>query len=177
MLVGRSVRIRPGHPDDAPRLQAILAEPSVSRWWGEPAPVAAIETDLRGGDSAVLLVMEIDGKVAGGIQYEEENEPMYRHAGIDICLGDRFQGQGAGTEAVGLLARFLFEPGDVVIVVGQDGLVANVAKYLDGQPVIGINKYRVADGDDGGHRGQPRRPGRVAPAAEPEPGRLRQPAR
>jgi hypothetical protein len=25
------------------------------------------------------------------------------------------------------------------VVVGQDGLVANVAKYLDGQPVIGIN--------------------------------------
>ena len=109
VLVGRHVRIRPGHPGDAPRLQAILAEPAVSRWWGEPAPVAAIETDLRGGDSAVLLVMEIDGQVAGGIQYEEQNEPMYRHAGIDIYLGDRFQGQGAGTEAVGLLARFLFE--------------------------------------------------------------------
>ena len=37
------------------------------------------------------------------------------------------------------LARFLFAPDDMVIVVGQDGLVANVAKYLDGQPVIGIN--------------------------------------
>ncbi len=37
------------------------------------------------------------------------------------------------------LARFVFEPGDVIVVVGQDGLVANVAKYLDGQPVIGIN--------------------------------------
>lgn len=37
------------------------------------------------------------------------------------------------------LSRFLFEPGDVVLVVGQDGLVANVAKYLDGQPVIGID--------------------------------------
>lgn len=37
------------------------------------------------------------------------------------------------------LPRFLFEPGDIVVVVGQDGLVANLAKYLDGQPVIGIN--------------------------------------
>ena len=37
------------------------------------------------------------------------------------------------------LDRFLFEPGDVVLVLGQDGLVANVAKYLDGQPVIGLN--------------------------------------
>src|SRR5712691_3115601 len=37
------------------------------------------------------------------------------------------------------LDRFLFTPDDVVAVVGQDGLVANVAKYLDGQPVIGVN--------------------------------------
>lgn len=35
--------------------------------------------------------------------------------------------------------RFVFAPEDVVIAVGQDGLVANVAKYLDGQPVLGIN--------------------------------------
>jgi hypothetical protein len=37
------------------------------------------------------------------------------------------------------LPRFLFAPEDVVLVVGQDGLVANVAKYLDGQPVIGVD--------------------------------------
>lgn len=37
------------------------------------------------------------------------------------------------------LVRFVFEPDDVVIVVGQDGLVANVAKYLAAQAVIGIN--------------------------------------
>jgi NAD kinase len=37
------------------------------------------------------------------------------------------------------LDRFLFEPEDIVTAVGQDGLVANVAKYLAGQAVIGIN--------------------------------------
>ena len=37
------------------------------------------------------------------------------------------------------LDRFLFEAEDVVIVVGQDGLVADVAKYLEGQIVVGIN--------------------------------------
>jgi NAD kinase len=37
------------------------------------------------------------------------------------------------------LDRFLFAPEDIVVVVGQDGLVANVAKYLDGQPVIGVD--------------------------------------
>ncbi|RVD19906.1 NAD(+)/NADH kinase [Mesorhizobium sp. M4B.F.Ca.ET.017.02.2.1] len=37
------------------------------------------------------------------------------------------------------LDRFLFAADDVVVPVGQDGLVANVAKYLDGQPVLGVN--------------------------------------
>jgi len=45
----------------------------------------------------------------------------------------------AATVLRGDLDRFLFEPGDVVLALGQDGLVANVAKYLDGQPVIGLN--------------------------------------
>ena len=39
----------------------------------------------------------------------------------------------------GDLDRFLFADDDIVVVLGQDGLVANVAKYLDGQPVIGLN--------------------------------------
>ncbi|MGH9225678.1 MAG: hypothetical protein ACRD2W_18255 [Acidimicrobiales bacterium] len=39
----------------------------------------------------------------------------------------------------GELARFQFAAEDIVVAVGQDGLVANVAKYLHGQPVIGIN--------------------------------------
>ncbi|MDR2983493.1 MAG: hypothetical protein LBV34_01505 [Nocardiopsaceae bacterium] len=37
------------------------------------------------------------------------------------------------------LSRFSFAPEDIIVVVGQDGLVANIAKYLDGQAVIGIN--------------------------------------
>jgi len=37
------------------------------------------------------------------------------------------------------LPNFIFGPDDVVVVVGQDGLVANTLKYLDGQPVVGIN--------------------------------------
>lgn len=37
------------------------------------------------------------------------------------------------------LHRFVFEPHDVVVAIGQDGLVANTAKYLDGQRVIGVD--------------------------------------
>ena len=44
----------------------------------------------------------------------------------------------AGVERADL-AGFPFGPQDVVVVVGQDGLVANVAKYLDAQPVLGVD--------------------------------------
>jgi aminoglycoside 6'-N-acetyltransferase len=65
--------------------------------------------DLMGDGGTVLLVIEIAGHVAGGVQYSEEDDPQYRHAGIDIYLGERFQDRGAGTAALGLVARFLFE--------------------------------------------------------------------
>ncbi len=38
-----------------------------------------------------------------------------------------------------VLSTYLFSPDDVVVVIGQDGLVANTLKYLDGQPVIAVN--------------------------------------
>jgi hypothetical protein len=66
-----------------------------------------------------------------------------RHAAVQRALAaissvvpiDWRQGRVERTD----LDRFLFGPEDVVVVVGQDGLVANVAKYLDDQPVIGID--------------------------------------
>jgi NAD kinase len=37
------------------------------------------------------------------------------------------------------LPSFLFGPGDIVVALGQDGLVANTMKYLNGQHLIGVN--------------------------------------
>ncbi len=39
----------------------------------------------------------------------------------------------------GLLPAYLFRDDDLVVCLGQDGLVANTLKYLDGQPLIAIN--------------------------------------
>lgn len=36
-------------------------------------------------------------------------------------------------------ATFVFRPEDIIVAVGQDGLIPNIAKYLDGQPVVGVN--------------------------------------
>lgn len=37
------------------------------------------------------------------------------------------------------LGNFIFAADDIVVVLGQDGLVANTLKYLDGQHVLGVN--------------------------------------
>lgn len=39
----------------------------------------------------------------------------------------------------GFVSRYAFEKHDLVVAVGQDGLVSNTAKYLDGQPLMGVN--------------------------------------
>ncbi len=69
--------------------------------------------------------------------FEEQTDRL--EAGIDMVLQllptDRRRARVDRDE----LDRFLFEPEDIVFAVGQDGLVANVAKYLTNQPIIGIN--------------------------------------
>jgi NAD kinase len=37
------------------------------------------------------------------------------------------------------LPNFVFAPEDIVVTLGQDGLVANTLKYLRAQPVVGVN--------------------------------------
>lgn len=39
----------------------------------------------------------------------------------------------------GFLPNFVFGNADIVVALGQDGLVANTMKYLHGQPLIGVN--------------------------------------
>ncbi len=69
-------------------------------------------------------------------------EPQRRHARLQQALATvsaaiPLDWHRAAVERADL-DRFAFTPDDLVVAVGQDGLVANVAKYLRGQPVIGI---------------------------------------
>jgi aminoglycoside 6'-N-acetyltransferase len=110
-LKGDRVLLRPLRVDDVRVLVEIQAQPSVARWWGPPD-----EEDLRsqaeGKSEETSFAITVDGAVAGLIQYAEENEPMYRHAGIDLFLAEEFQGRGLGTDAVRTLARHLVQDRD-----------------------------------------------------------------
>lgn len=37
------------------------------------------------------------------------------------------------------LPTYMFAEGDMIVVIGQDGLVANTAKYVNGLPIVAIN--------------------------------------
>jgi aminoglycoside 6'-N-acetyltransferase len=93
-------------PEDVDRLWSILREPAVAERWG-PFDRAEIERDLVGSDEA--FVIEVDGEIVGAIQHGEEEDPMYRHASVDVFLTTSRHGQGLGSEAVHTLARHLIE--------------------------------------------------------------------
>ncbi|HZC14165.1 MAG TPA: GNAT family protein [Thermoleophilaceae bacterium] len=95
--------LRPVTEHDAAELRRILSEPEVSRWWDEPGA----EFPLRDDPESTRLVIEVDGAIAGMIQFHEEPEPKYRHASIDLFLDPAYHGRGLGTEACRRVVRHL----------------------------------------------------------------------
>lgn len=106
-LSGRLVRLRPPTEADVEPLAAIRRHPELhDRWRGGDDKVAAVREDMSGDDSTGLVI-ELDGAVAGWIQFHEELDEDYRHAGIDIYVDAAVHGRGVGTDAIRTLARHL----------------------------------------------------------------------
>lgn len=85
-------------------------------------------------EQARFYVERLDADFA---DYEREHE-AYRAA--RRVVGEALLAHGR-SQAIDrrYLPNFLFGPDDVVVALGQDGLVANTMKYLDGHPLIGLN--------------------------------------
>jgi NAD kinase len=69
--------------------------------------------------------------------YEREHEvyQTQRHATLQVLeQWGRYQ-----IIERGFLPNFIFAPDDIVVALGQDGVVANTMKYLDDHPLIGLN--------------------------------------
>ena len=96
-LRGPRVVLRETVDGDEARLSEIAGTPEVTRWWG---PVDEFDD---------MLAITVDGEIIGAIQFEEEDDPMYRRAGIDIFLDAKWHGQGFGREAIRTLARWLID--------------------------------------------------------------------
>jgi aminoglycoside 6'-N-acetyltransferase len=96
--------LRPVAKGDEAELRRIHATPEVARWWDAPG-----EEFPWDEPEATRLTIEVDGKVAGMIEFAEELDRKYRHASIDLFLDPAFHGRGIGTEAVRRVARHLME--------------------------------------------------------------------
>lgn len=103
ILTGPRVTLRPATADDRERITEIRHEPAVLDRWGVPEP-GELE-DFLGEETT--LVIQVEGQPIGAIQFHEEADPMYRHAGIDLFLTTARHNEGLGSEAVAVLAGHL----------------------------------------------------------------------
>lgn len=108
-LRGGDVVLRPIRPSDRDALLGVLRDPSVTAIWDTRGPENSAIELLAGDAHWTVWAIEIDGEFAGSIQAAENDDEDYKSAGIDIFLHSRFQGRGAGTDAVRTLARYLIE--------------------------------------------------------------------
>ena len=80
ILRGVQVVLRPVTNTDVPALEAILREPEVLRWWMRDTWERVDE------EGSTIFAIIVDSAVVGCIEYAEETDPDYRHAGIDLFV-------------------------------------------------------------------------------------------
>jgi aminoglycoside 6'-N-acetyltransferase len=104
-MAASTLTLRPLAPGDEAELLRIHRTPEVRRWWDDPDDGFPWSDD----PDSTRFVIEVDGAVAGLVQFAEEDDPKYRHASIDIFLDPALHGRGLGTEAVRRVARHLID--------------------------------------------------------------------
>ena len=140
--------LRPLAEDDEAELLRIHRTPEVMRWWGAPA-----EEFPWDEPEATRLTIEVDGAIAGLIQFSEELEPKYRHAGVDLFLDPTVHGRGLGSEAVRRVVRHLIDDlGHHRITI--DPAAANIAAIRAYEKVgfrrVGVMRQSERDADGEG---------------------------
>lgn len=147
----------PAHPEivlralargDEGELLRIHRAPEVMRWWD--APAEGFPWDEPQSTSLTILC---GGAIAGLIQYWEDREPKYRHAGVDLFVDPARHGRGVGSEAVRKVVRTLFyERGHhrVTIDPAADNAAAIRAYEKVGFKAVGVMRQAERDADGAG---------------------------
>jgi aminoglycoside 6'-N-acetyltransferase len=99
------VRLVACAPEHHARLRELHLEPEVRRWWQDPSD----EWPDDEGPNVVKYTLLVDDRIIGFAQWEAEEEPMYRHAMLDLFLDPAVHGQGLGTETVRVLCAHLID--------------------------------------------------------------------
>jgi aminoglycoside 6'-N-acetyltransferase len=107
VLKGGRVTLRPLAEGDADPLAAAVNDPSIRRWWNFDVEPESVREGFYNEGTAFSI--DVDGELAGWLAVNEENEPDYRHAALDIMLLPPFQGRGLGPEALRTAIRWLID--------------------------------------------------------------------
>jgi aminoglycoside 6'-N-acetyltransferase len=103
------LELRRFRPADAEPLEALLAEPEVKRWW--------LDGDY---DRDHGWVVEVGGKLAGWVQYEEESYEWYPSVALDIALTTALHGRGYGQRVLQLAIEHFVDRGHHRFTIDPD---------------------------------------------------------
>lgn len=148
-LRGERVTLRPLDAGRIPELaEAIASDENASPWWG--TDTETIARWLTAQDVTVLTI-DLGDTTVGVIGFEEETDPDYRHASIDLTVFSPYSGRGLGPEALRTLSHYLFtERGHHRITIDPAAKNANAIRAYEkvGFRPIGILR-RYERGPDG----------------------------
>ena len=140
--------IRPTTNSDVAKLRAIRERDEVSQWWG-PLEVGWPFDD----EECARYSVEYENDVVGFIQWTEEPEPDYRHAGIDLFLSPDVHAIGLGQEAISGVRDYLVaERGHHRITIDPAAANAAAIRCYErcGFTTVGIMRKYERDHDGGG---------------------------
>ncbi len=112
VLHGSNVRLRPTRSDDRDALVAIRSTPEVRRRWRGDDLDAEFDEDLADPDVVRLTIEDGNGAIVGLIQFDEEDDPEYRHASIDIYVDPAMHRRGIATDAIRAVVAHLIDDRD-----------------------------------------------------------------
>ncbi len=116
VLHGDGVTLRPLIEGDADDLLRMLTEPAVAQWWEGYDRARVLDELIAEGEGASFgILVPADGvegeagaeRLVGMIQYYEQDDPDYRHAGVDLFVDPTIHRSGVGRRAVVTLVRHL----------------------------------------------------------------------
>ncbi len=148
-LAGQVVTLVPVGTEHVDELRRIRRTPEVAFRWYDVEAEPDWPFDEPGSTGFAIVY---DGRVAGFVQYYEENEPHYRHAGIDIFVDPALHSCGLGRDAIATLAAHLIdERGHHRITIDPSiGNAAAIRCYekVGFRPVGVMRRYERPNGSD-----------------------------
>ncbi|BEP14698.1 GNAT family protein [Acidothermaceae bacterium B102] len=149
-LVGHAVTLRPVDASHGAELRRIRRTPEVTFRWYDVDAEPDWPFDEPGSVGFTILC---GARVAGFVQYYEENEAHYRHAGIDILVDPALHNRGIGRDAIATLAKHLIDDRGhhrLVIDPAADNEAAIRCYTAVGFRPVGILRQQERNNDDSG---------------------------